>query len=100
METVGMPPVLADPDDAPPLERRIAERMGGLGSWPDPLSSKASPEGEEESGEVEEVVLLVPVAMVTSGEALPGGVLYVESNSVLGFRKRCKREYLEPRRRD
>jgi len=64
------------------------------------LSSKARVEGEEERGEVgDEVVLLVPVPILTSGVA-PPGVLWAESISVLGFLKRFKREYLEPRRRE
>lgn len=79
------------------LERSMLERAG-LPSCPNPLSSKASVEGEEERGEVgEEVVLLVPV--FTSGVA-PPGVLCVESISVLDFLKRFKREYLDPRRRE
>jgi hypothetical protein len=57
-------------------------------------------EGEEERGEVgEDVVLLVPLPILTSGVA-PPGVLCAESISVLGFLKRFKREYLEPRRRE
>lgn len=72
----------------------------GLPSCPNPLSSKASVEGEEERGEVGgEVVLLVPVPMFTSGVA-PPGVLCVERISVLDFLKRFKREYLDPRRRE
>lgn len=72
----------------------------GLPSCPNPLSSKASVEGEEERGEVgEEVVLLVLVPMFTSGVA-PPGVLCVESISVLDFLNRFKREYLDPRRRE
>jgi hypothetical protein len=72
----------------------------GLPSCPNPLSSKASVEGEEERGEVGgEVVLLVPVPMFMSGVARPG-VLCVESISVLDFLKRFKREYLDPRRRE
>lgn len=75
-------------------------RAGGLPSCPNPLSSKANVEGEEERGEVgEEAVLLVPVPIFTSGVA-PPGVLCVESISVLDFLKRFKREYLEPRRRE
>jgi hypothetical protein len=69
-----MPPVLGEPDDAP-LERRTPEERGGLGSCPDPLSSKASAEGEEGDGEVgEEVGLLVPATMLTS-DMVPPGVL-------------------------
>ena len=60
------------------------------------MGSKANVEGEEERGEVGEV--LVPVLMFTSGVA-PPGVLCVESISILDFLKRFKREYLEPRRR-
>jgi hypothetical protein len=72
----------------------------GLPSCPNPLSSKAIVEGEEERGEVgEEAVLLVSVLMFTSGVA-PPGVLCVESISVLDFLKRFKREYLDPRRRE
>ena len=72
----------------------------GLPSCPNPLSSKASVEGEEERGEVGgEVVLLAPVPMFMSGVA-PPGVLCVESISVLDFLKRFKREYLDPRRRE
>jgi hypothetical protein len=88
-----------DPDDTP-LERSTFGRAGELPSCPDPLSSKASVEGEEERGEVgEEAVLLAPAPTPTSGVA-PPGVLCVESISVLGFLKRFKREYLEPRRRE
>ena len=87
------------PEDTP-FERSIPECAGGLLSCPNPLGSKASVEGEEERGEVgEDVVLLVPVVILMSGVA-PPGVLCVESISVLGFLKRFKREYLEPRRRE
>ena len=85
--------------DDDPFERSMPGRAGGLLSCPNPLSS-ARVEGEEERGEVgKDVVLLVPVAILTSG-VVPPGVLCVESISVLGFLKRFKREYLEPRRRE
>jgi hypothetical protein len=78
----------------------MPERVGGLPSCPNPLSSKANVEGEEERGDVgEEVVMLVPVPIFTSGVA-PPGVLCVERISVLDFLKRFRREYFEPRRRE